>query len=309
MVESPTAAIYEPLRSEHPDAPVCDRKDGTTEPELIVVNKKPITTSLCNSMRHLKQRGGRLARFRGLSIFVVYHFVVFRAAELLAFATPIPLAVATVLSSVLFARLRTAWVHIVISEPSSKYWFRRLPTWKSWKKVALPTAILVICQQITIALPAGLSVAFGLARFSDPQQFADMSDSERKLLLVKGFAVLLLGIFCAVAIVVPAQVTLTRVQASLISEEDETIVPFDRSFGGRVVPEIVGGSGVIGILDAWKTFDWNSRVRLLKLYGKVMLIQFAVTFTMVLVIFSQFYFLMGEELNKYVLAVTASKHN
>jgi len=232
-----------------------------------------------------------------------------RVAEFLAYATPVPLTVATVVSAVLFARLRTAWVHIVISEPSPKYWFRRLPSWKSWGKVALPTAILVICQQITIALPAGLSVAFGLARISDPQQFADMSDSERKLLLVKAFAVLLLGIFCAVAIVIPAQVTLTRVQASLISEEDETIVPFDRSFGGRVVPEIVGGSGVIGILDAWKTFDWNSRVRLLKLYGKVMLIQIAITFIMFVAIFAQLRLIMGKEFNKYVLAVAASKHH
>lgn len=309
MVESPTAAMYEPIRSEHPDAPVGDRKDGTTEPELIVVNKKPITASLCNSIRNLKQRGGRLARFRGISIFVVYHFVMIRVAELLAYATPVPLAVTTVLSAVLFARLRTTWVHIVISEPSPKYWFRRLPGWKSWKKVALPTAILVICQQITIALPAALSVVFGLARFSDPQQFVDMSNSERKELLAKAFAVVLLAIFCAVAIVIPAQVTLTRVQASLISEEDETIVPFDRSFGGRVVPEIIGGSGVIGILDAWKTFDWNSRVRLLKLYGKVMLIQIAIVFAMTLVVFTQLYFLMGKEFNKYVAAVAASKHH
>jgi hypothetical protein len=305
MVESPTAAIYKPVTSEDPDAPL-DKKTGTTEPDLILVKQKPITAKLCTAIKHLRERGGRLAYFRGISIFVVYNFVLIRLAELLARFTPVPLVVTTIVSSVLLARLRTAWVHIVISEPSRKYWFQRLPSWKSWKKVALPTAILAICQQITIALPAGLWVAFGLARFDDFQQVADMSDSERKLALVKAFAVVLLAIFCGVAIVIPAQVTLTRVQASLISEEDEPIVPFDRSFGGRVAPEIVGGSGVVGILDAWKTFDLNSRVKLLKLYAKATLVQVAVAFMMMVVIVAQLHFIMGKEFQKYIMAIRAS---
>jgi len=69
---------------------------------------------------------------------------------------------------------------------------------------------------------------------------------------------------------------LTRVQASLLADSEETIVPFDRSFNGKVIPEIVGGSGAIGMLDAWKTFDWAARIRLVKAYFKVFLMQLAV---------------------------------
>jgi len=62
-------------------------------------------------------------------------------------------------------------------------------------------------------------------------------------------------------------------------------VPFDRSFGGKVVPEIVGGTGVLGIRDAWSTFDWASRVRLIKTYAKVILLQvlLVIVFTGVLI--------------------------
>ena len=39
----------------------------------------------------------------------------------------------------------------------------------------------------------------------------------------------------------------------MLPDEDEAIVPFDRSFGGKVVPAILGGSGKLSIRDAWKT--------------------------------------------------------
>jgi hypothetical protein len=303
MVESPTAAIYEPVTNEDPDSPLGDKKIESIEPELILVKQSPITSTLRNAIRHLRERGGRLARFRGLSLFVFYHTTLARLTNFLAIIPYIPIQVSAVVAAVALAQLRTGWVHIVMSDPSPKTWMQRLPSWKIWTKVALPTAILAATEQITCTLPMGLWFAFGLQRINDPQQVADMSDAERKLIVLKALAVVLLMIFSAVAIVVPAMVSLTRVQASLISEEEETIVPFDRSFGGRVVPAVVGGSGVIGILEAWKTFDWNSRVRLLKIYAKVFTVQVAMVFLMAAVVGAELHFIMGEEFGKYVNVV------
>lgn len=88
--------------------------------------------------------------------------------------------------------------------------------------------------------------------------------------------VVLVGFLTTVLVAVPATVTLKRVQASLLAEEEETVVPFDRTFGGRVLPEVVsGGPSAVGILDAWRTFDWSARFRLVKLYTKIAAIQIA----------------------------------
>jgi uncharacterized membrane protein (UPF0182 family) len=74
----------------------------------------------------------------------------------------------------------------------------------------------------------------------------------------------------------------------MLPEEDETIVPFDRSFGGKVSPAITGGSGKIGIVDAWTTFDWAARVRYAKVTGKALAIEVALCVLAFLVIGGQF---------------------
>ena len=87
-----------------------------------------------------------------------------------------------------------------------------------------------------------------------------------------------------VFLAIPAHVVLTRVQASLLPEEDETIVAFDRSFRGRVEPAVVGGKGYVSPLDAWRTFSRASWVRLVKLYAKLFAVGLAVTFAWTLVV-------------------------
>jgi hypothetical protein len=306
MVESPTAAIFEPLANEDPDAPLDNKLTGPVEPELHLVKQAPITAKLRTAVHYLRERAGFWSRFRGISLWIVYHFLFARLAQFFSIWHFIPMGVDGVLAAVILARLRMGWTHIVISEPSKKYWFQRLPSWGSWKKIALPTFVLAVCEQITLGLPMALWFTFGLGRFNDPQKIADLNDAERKILLLKGLAVVFLGLFSAVAIVVPATVSLTRVQASLLPDEVETIVPFDRSFGGKVVPAIIGGSGAISMLEAWKTFDWNARVRLLKLYGKVIAMQIAIYLLFVIVIVWQLHLIMGPELKKYVCWVKGS---
>jgi hypothetical protein len=297
MVESPTAAVFEPVASEDPDAPLNNKLAGPVEPELYLVKQAPITAKFRTAVRYLRERAGFWSRFRGISLWIVYHFLFARLSQF--FGTWVPMGIDAVLAAVILARLRMGWTHIVISEPSKKYWFQRLPSWGSWKKIALPTFVLAVCEQITLGLPIALWFAFGLGRFNDPQKIADLNNVERNILLLKGLAVIFLGLFSAVAIVVPATVTLTRVQASLLPDEVETIIPFDRSFNGRVVPAVVGGSGAISMLEAWKTFNWNARVRLLKLYGKAILMQTAVIFLFAFVIVGQLHLIMGPELSKY----------
>ena len=78
----------------------------------------------------------------------------------------------------------------------------------------------------------------------------------------------LCGFLVAVFVFFPANVILARVAASVLPEEEATILPFDRTFGGRVA------SGErLKMFDAWKSFTWEAIGRVVKIYVKVFLLQ------------------------------------
>lgn len=95
---------------------------------------------------------------------------------------------------------------------------------------------------------------------------------------------------------IPATVTLVRVAASMLPEEDETIVPFDRTFGGKTTPAIIGGQGKIGLVEAWRSFPWASRRRLLKLMLKVVLVFMATWFLATIFMVAEAHLLFGDSL-------------
>ena len=113
--------------------------------------------------------------------------------------------------------------------------------------------------------------------------------------MIQSWLVLFVSFGLIILVVLPAQVTLVRVQASVLPEEDEAIVPFDRSFGGKVVPESEGGKGVVGMLDAWRSFEWSSRLRLVGLYVKIIAIEMATTLAFVLLVIGELRMIVGKE--------------
>ena len=125
-------------------------------------------------------------------------------------------------------------------------------------------------------------------------RLGEISEHERRVIFAKFMAVCVVGILTAVFIFIPASVSLKRVQASMLAEEEETIVPFDRTFGGKVQAEITGGSGKLGMLDAWKTFDWAARIRLMKVYGKTLAMQTVVTVMFGMMVVGELQLIMGD---------------
>ncbi|SCO01702.1 uncharacterized protein FFB20_11468 [Fusarium fujikuroi] len=85
-----------------------------------------------------------------------------------------------------------------------------------------------------------------------------------------------------VAIQIPAYVVLVRVQASLLPADADTIIPFDRSFNGRIEPVVVGGLGYATVRDAWSSFSKSAWRRIVMLSVKIV----AVTFAALCVIFA-----------------------
>ncbi len=284
MIEDPSPPAYEPvpLRDDAQSkdavaplvAPLADegaRGSGT-----------PATTaSLRTTHRTLYGISGWRSYFRGIGCWIALHtgitFVYGMTGPLL------PSFFAATICALAFVQLYTAWVHIVISAPSPKPFWRRLaPFGKTFRATALPVMLYFLALEVSSFAPRNVGRILGLPEW-DPNMpgtvpKGDPNDIWRALVVFVVAAVF------HICLVIPAHVVLTRVQASLLPEEDETIVPFDRSFQGKLEPAIVGGKGYISITDAWKTFSRASWVRLIKLYVKIFLVGLAVTFTWMLVV-------------------------
>lgn len=286
MVESPQALLYEPLDSIDPDEPT----KKATEPDLLLVKEQPITSTFRSTIKHLHAKGGFRARFRGFSLFFVQTIAISSIAGFLA--SFLPILITPIIATVVLANLGAAWTHIVISDPSPKPWYRRLPRGNVWKKIAGPTTLVSVSRQMTIFIPLALAKVYGLDM--DSHHAVHMTKSQACLAFWKLVSVAVLAIVLGCLLVIPADVALTRVQASLLPDDQETIVPFDRSFGGKVTPEIVGGTGVIGLVDAWKTFDRSALVRLVKAYVKVFAMQMALSFMFLGIFVAQIFIIIGK---------------
>jgi hypothetical protein len=236
----------------------------------------------------LRSRAGRLSRFRGLGLYILLSLAIGLVSSPLAAVLGGGLlgqAVGRFVAEIVLANVRVAWIHVVISEPSTKRLWSRIPAWrKTVPKMAPAAAIRSLASQFTTFIP--LLVAYATHVFKDDVSPFDPTDASPAK--VGGtFGVAGLALFLYVLIQMPAEVTFIRVAASMLPEDDETIVPFDRSFGSKVTPEIVGGQGKIGIVDAWRSFEWSSRTRFLKVVGKVFLMQVVVGIVFGVVLVSQ----------------------
>lgn len=282
----------------------------TDEPEVLLVRNKPITESLRQTILHLRTRAGYWSRFRGLSMYLVWNFAGGILISILSGASGVRIyvALAAIVAETLLATLHMTWVHIVISEPSEKRWYQRIPSFRTWPKIAPAVALWATANQLVSVLPMLATGAFGPMKHMHNPEY----EPGKKDLYAFGaqtvFGVLLmLALFLLLQI--PASVTLVRVAASMLPEEDETIVPFDRTFGGKTTPTIIGGQGKIGLVEAWRSFSWASRMRLVRLMVKVALIAVSCWMLVIVVMVAEAHLLFGDSLGEVMKALHGATHS
>jgi len=283
VVEDPQPKVYIPINLNNDDSDDGDDVNKISrEPDadVLVAGPKPITSKLRTTILHLRDRAGRWSRFRGLGLFLIWWFCHGILVRILSFGAPalgIVYAIAQISSELILSTLELAWVHIVISEPSTKPLRKRIPGPSSWMKIAPAVALKATASQLCFLPPAYLGIVLHVFRpvknsdilLPSEDVFLPPEDQSLPALFLALFAILILSVALTVLIEVPATVIMIRVAASMLPDDDKPIVPFDRTFGGKVTPTADGGSGKIGLLDAWKTFTWPSCVRLMKVLGKV----------------------------------------
>ncbi|KIW66287.1 hypothetical protein PV04_08484 [Phialophora macrospora] len=315
MVESPETEAYVPVGTFEPTEPPAYSAttpapkptngqpedpdlDAEGDAEILLVRNKPITASIRATVQHLRARAGFLSRFRGLSMFLAWNMLCGFLISLIAnvfLGNRLGVAFAAIVAETALATWHMAWVHIVISEPSEKRWYKRIPSIRTWPKIAPAVALWATTNQVVSILPMLVCGSFGsLNRMRDPEYEPGRKD----LYAVGGQGMLgfTLMVILFVLLQIPATVTLVRVAASMLPEEDETIVPFDRTFGGKTTPAIVGGQGKIGLVEAWRSFPWASRMRLIKLMIKVVLIFMACWLLVTIVLVAEAHLLFGDSL-------------
>lgn len=302
MVETPSAAITV-SNSDEPDTH--DKKEGLLEtgPSITLVHQKPITTSIRGTIRHLVSIGGRWSRWRGFKLSVLY--VVSKIFADVFFHLLLPRFVpgrtifASAMAGAVCANVHATWTHKVISMPNDKTFRERLVSRSNWKVLALPAAVQASAGHIALFLGKALTVVLGLHHI-DHEEASNFSGSEWTVAAFKVVAIIVVCLASALFLVLPANVTLVRTEASILPEDQDTIVPFDRSFGGKVVPKILGGTGAIGFLDAWRSFTWEARGRLIKLYLKIFAIMSVLTFISTHVLVFEAWAIMGPAITKFI---------
>jgi hypothetical protein len=278
MVESPVAAItVSPSTQEPADK---EEKEGLLEtgPTITLVNQKPITSSIRGTIKHLF---GLCSTFLSAALPHVPGQAVIVAA----------------ISGATVANVHAAWTHKIVSTPNDKKFLARLPSKSDWKTLALPAAIQAAMPYISLYLMCGVAMLMGLTNL-DNENVAEYTGAQIACLVLRMLVVFVFAITCTLFLCLPAEVTLIRIEASILPEDQDTIVPFDRTFGGKVVSQMLGGTGKIGFLDAWRSFNWEARRRLIKLVLKVFFIVVGMMFVIMHVLLAEAFVVLGPALGK-----------
>jgi hypothetical protein len=251
---------------------------------------KAVTSSLRATVRLLRANGGWRSAFRGLLCLLVQGVASGILVGIFASFMPRPFAsVASLLASLALVQLSTAWVHIVMTPSSPRPFWRRLPRFRrAFDAAAKPVALFWLADELTGWIPLAVALALG---FRAPEWHMGNAKptvpEPREGDVWRALVVFVVGVACQFLLRLPAHVVLVRVQASLLPVEDDAVVPFDRSFGGTVEPEVVGGKGYASIAEAWNTFGRPAWKRLILLYVKITLVGIAAYVLMFAVIAPQ----------------------
>jgi hypothetical protein len=303
--EQPTSFIKLPAdpTDELAKVGLLDDYDGEIE-ERAGQLSKPITSGLRSTFRHITSVGGFRARWRGLRMglfaSIVYSFF---AAIFSAVLSPIPflaIFLPRILAAVVTCNLHAAWTHDTIATPSEKPFFRRFLPRAEAKKLVGPTIRL---KMGTVALHGGIAGCALLSRKVFDRYGLNPLTVNLYLLPI----VVSLGILFGH--IIPSQIALIRAEASLLPEDRSAIVPFDRSFGGRVSWEFGEGREgrrahfrkVCTLRGAYSMFDRATYKRVVKMLVKMVMIMIAIAFVFAALFVVELRVLAGKEIRQAVL--------
>jgi hypothetical protein len=271
------------LSSEEPDATLSKTAlldDYDVEQKLPVpdfVPSKPVTRKLRTTFQHLKAVGGFRARFRGARYAAFYQVALlfFTAIFNLIFSVfgPLGMWMASTTAAILSCNIHAAWTHATIAAPSEKRFFQRFLSRAEATKLILPTLRLHMTIGVMHASVVG-STYVAVAVFQN-------SKAPHWVSANLAFLPIASGILTALLLVIPSYIALIRTEASIMPEDMKAIVPFDRTFAGRLVEDASTCPRrffkSFTVRGAWSQFSRDTYKRVLKMQVKFFWIMLGLT--------------------------------
>ncbi|KAK1088656.1 hypothetical protein LTR48_001344 [Friedmanniomyces endolithicus] len=247
--------------------------------------------------------GGFRARWRGLGLSILYRGLHGAVSNLLAGVMGFGIVGHFISYTLVSLGLARVWTHSMIAYPSAKPFWRRIVPRKQCKAILMPSLVFAVAQQATIGLPVMVAFALGLPEIKHEHVMASAQHEncgKMVLLGLRFLAVPATAIFVALAVLLPASMTLTRIEATLLPEDEQTIVPFDKE---AIVGELdltVRGSSKALFVQAWRPVDRSARLRVVKLYAKMVLAQFTIVHVGLHLAVAELYLIGGERLAVFI---------
>jgi len=142
--------------------------------------------------------------------------------------------------------------------------------------------LLAITGQATYAFPTLL-----LNAFLPQRSFDDLpahSGTEYQSMLTPLQCLALYSVFLAshILLFIPSMIILFRVQASVYPASEESIIPYERN-------------GPLSVVQAWKTYTWEGKMRLVRLYAKILPMVWVISLATGTLIFFEMRWVLGSK--------------
>ncbi|PHH54154.1 hypothetical protein CFIMG_002147RA [Ceratocystis fimbriata CBS 114723] len=287
MIEDEAAPTYSRL----PSIPIKTESDVVTkDPSAPLFDTTPITANVCRTARHLKTFGGFRACFRGFVCMTLSNLVLSLVTCSLMLLLPAAFKpFCSLAGSLAVAQFMAAWVHIIMTPGSSRSWFKRMPAFGptmratsraivlNWAATHACVAGYTLIRSHMLACSAHHAAAVAAATGVDP---ATPTPDARFVLLDIAMAVVY------ALVVVPTEVLLARSRASLLPAEEDSIINFDRSLGGRVTE-----TGFVSLVAVWKSVGATAWKRIAKFHMRIFAVAASVLVPVTAMIAMQLYVL------------------
>jgi hypothetical protein len=244
----PLTELYSDTQPSRPQASQDDVQSSNSSPSL---GLRP----MFSQMLSVRSRFKALALIRGLDIFALISvceaLVVVLSSRLLH---PLLAILPQILLPLTLVQIYTLWTHTVLTYPSEKSLWQRIPP-------LLPT-LRATGPALALSLAGKALLRFALFSVYGIDGIRRQGDLNPKLI----GSLIIAGAGVELVVLIPAHLLLTRIQAGLLPADERTIVSIDKS-----LKRGVNGAEdkAVGIREAWTTFGWRSWARLGVLYGEV----------------------------------------
>lgn len=238
------------------------RPETVPQQQRQVYASDSVTNSFWRALKHLHVYAGcRFWLWSGL-IFFGYRMTAETMVPYLLYilgGNPLGENLGYMLPGIIFNNWQLAWVHFVISCPSSPmFFFKRL-----LQLPCRPEDLLILFLERIFS-----SMAFNTALDLQTNLLsAGVTDLEKNSmpgsLDQQGYGnwiIYLLPRIIELVVSIPLRIIFIRMAASRLTVDDQSIICLDRS---------VRGSSSLGIIDAWETFDKPARARVWKIYTRL----------------------------------------